>query len=269
MLYAAHAPSTPPYPHPTPTPSKVPRLCPPVSLLTPVIRGIEATLNVKHDANGRIAFTGITEVVQTILKRDCGTFDMPALSCYEGGVLKLPVVVQFDGTGFGSLSINTAVVRNPFLPQTSQKLYPLGVGKCKDDKVGTTQLLASNLPIMNDWIAKEHADKCTSFAVGVHGTDMVDVMPEVYMSTDVAALRHCEHMARSGWCGCDTDYALRTTPTKPASVADMKILCQRLARPSHLLHHSPAIARARFLESSLWTILLLLLLFSQHSLSKG
>ena len=94
---------------------KVSRLCPPVSKLILIIRSIEDTLGVKHADNGKIAFTGIVEVLADILRRDCGNYGMPELTAYLGGAIKLPVVVQFDGTGFGNLSINTAVIRNPYL----------------------------------------------------------------------------------------------------------------------------------------------------------
>jgi hypothetical protein len=107
---------------------KVPRLSPPVSRLVPIIRSIEATLGVEHDDNGKIAFRGITELMQELMVQDCGKHLMPKLSAFTGGKLKLPIVIQFDGTGFGMLSINTAVVRNPFMPQSSQQLRPLGVG---------------------------------------------------------------------------------------------------------------------------------------------
>ena len=201
---------------------KVPRLCPPVSKLVPIIRRIEATLNVKHAENGKIAFVGLMEVIQDMLAHDCGSFDMPALPAFMGGAMKVPVVIQFDGTGFGSLAINTAVVRNPFLPQTSQKLRPIGIGKCKDDKRGTTRLLAENLPIINGWVEKESTGTCSEFTIG---ETVVDVMPEVFSTTDVAALRHCEHLAASGWCGCDSDFALRTTPKKPEDVSEMHNKC--------------------------------------------
>ena len=115
------------------------------------------------------------------------------------------------------LSINTAVVKNPYLPQTSQKLRPIGVGKCMDEKEGTTRLLGPNLPFINSWIASEHAGECTPFTVN---NEVVEVMPEVFSSTGVAALRHCEYLAKSGWCGCDADFALRMTPpSKPTNPA--------------------------------------------------
>jgi hypothetical protein len=198
---------------------KVPRLCPPVARLVPIIRSIEKRLGVNHSDNGAIAYTGITEVMQDLMARDCGRFQMPQLSSFSGGKLKLPIVIQFDGTGYGMLAINTAVVRNPYLPQTSQQLRPIGVGKCKDDKEGTTRLLAGNLAAINGWVANEHDDVCSSFT---DGGKEVEVMPNVYSCLDLAALRHCEHVAKSGFCGCDADFALRTTPpTKPDTVAEM------------------------------------------------
>ena len=78
---------------------KVPRLCPPISKLIPIIHSIEETLGVNHADNGKIAFTGITEVAADILARGCGRFEMPALPEYLGGALKLPLVILFDGTG--------------------------------------------------------------------------------------------------------------------------------------------------------------------------
>ena len=41
------------------------------------------------------------------------------------------------------------------------------------------------------------------------------------MTVDVAALRHVEHLANSGWCGCARDFALRQTPKKPETVQEM------------------------------------------------
>lgn len=50
---------------------KVPRLCPPISKLIPIIHSIEETLGVNHADNGKIAFTGITEVAADMLARGC------------------------------------------------------------------------------------------------------------------------------------------------------------------------------------------------------
>ena len=53
------------------------------------------------------------------------------------------------------------------------------------------------------------------------------IKPEVYVVVDVSALRHSEHLANSGWCGCTRDYALRTTPPKPETVSEMYTLLER------------------------------------------
>ena len=45
--------------------------------------------------------------------------------------------------------------------------------------------------------------------------------PEFYLCLDVAALRHTEHIANSGWCGCSRDFALRQMPKKPETVQEM------------------------------------------------
>ena len=77
---------------------------------------IEATLGVEHDDKGKIALRGTTELMREVMVQDCGKHLMPKLSTFTGGNLKLPIVIQFDSTGFGMLSINTAVVRNSFMP---------------------------------------------------------------------------------------------------------------------------------------------------------
>ena len=47
------------------------------------------------------------------------------------------------------------------------------------------------------------------------------IAPDVMPVLDVSALRHCEHLAGSGWCGCSRDFALRQAPPKPDGVAEM------------------------------------------------
>ena len=54
----------------------------------------------------------------------------------------------------------------------------------------------------------------------VHG-ERVFIRPSVFIVTDTSCLRHCEHIAASGWCGCSRDDALRKTPKKPASKEEM------------------------------------------------
>ena len=69
--------------------------------------------------------------------------------------------------------------------------------------------MGENLGTINGWIA---TDRCTD--VEVDGTT-VEVIPEVWISTYVSALRHTEHLSNSGWCSCMRDFALRATPKKP------------------------------------------------------
>jgi hypothetical protein len=69
--------------------------------------------------------------------------------------------------------------------------------------------MGPNLQTLNEWIRE---DRCVP--VEVDG-DMVDVTPQVWISTDVSCLRHTEHLANSGWCCCPRDFALRTIPKKP------------------------------------------------------
>ena len=72
---------------------------------------------------------------------------------------------------------------------------------------------------------------------------MIQLMPKVTVSLDVAALRHCEHIANSGWCSCSADYALRCTPCKPDTVAEMHGLLGKCVSPTRLaryiLSHNP------------------------------
>ena len=61
---------------------------------------IEEKLNVQASENGRLAFTSFVEVCQKLVAQDCGLQGMPSLPFYAAGN-KLPIVIQFDGTGFG------------------------------------------------------------------------------------------------------------------------------------------------------------------------
>jgi hypothetical protein len=92
------------------------------------------------------------------------------------------------------------VMHNPYFPQSAQQLRYLGLGNCDDGKSGSTALMGENLGTINGWIA---TDRCTD--VEVDGTT-VEVIPEVWISTYVSALRHTEHLSNSG-CGapaCET-----------------------------------------------------------------
>lgn len=198
---------------------KVPRLAPTASKLTPIIRDIEATLGVVPGANGRVAQRPIKRIVNELLAQDPGHHGMPALSCYVGGELEVPLVFQWDATGFGMLQITTAAVRNPYHPQSAAQLRIFGLGNCDDGRGGSTGLMGEdNLSQINKWISCPDCDEFD--VVG----EMVAVKPKVWISTDVSCLRHTEHIAGAGWCCCSRDFALRTTPKKPADLEEMHTL---------------------------------------------
>jgi hypothetical protein len=214
---------------------KVPRLAPPRSKLEPIIRSVEETLGCEHTANGRVAFRPVATVFQELVARDPGSHGMPALPFYLGGAHPVPIVLQWDATGFGKLQLTTAAIRNPYLPMSAQQLRYLGLGNCGDDKSGAKLLMGPNIDTMNGWM--EESNGCLDCGAAVH------VKPQVYVSTDVSALRHTEHLANSGWCCCSRDFALRTTPKKPTSFEQMFALLKQCKSPTALerfdLAHEP------------------------------
>lgn len=55
----------------------------------------------------------------------------------------------------------------------------------------------------------------------------------IYVVTDLAALRHTERLANSGFCCCSRDVALRETPsTKPRNVEELHLLLSRCRMPT-------------------------------------
>ena len=60
---------------------------------------------------------------------------------------------------------------------------------------------------------------------------------------DVSALRHCEHVANSGWCACSREKALREVPAKPETVEGMYEQLRECHSPSvderFILSHTP------------------------------
>ena len=194
---------------------KVPRLAPPPSKLTPIIKSVEEKLGCEHSEDGSIAFRSVATIFQDLMAHDPGKHDMPALPFYLGGAHPVPIVIQWDATGYGKLQLTTAALRNPYLPMSAQQLRLLGIGNCGDDKKGTAMLMGPNVAVVNEWIISE-----TCQEVMIDGTPEA-IKPGVYISTDVSALRHTEHLANSGWCGCARDFALRTVPKKPTSYAEM------------------------------------------------
>lgn len=99
------------------------------------------------------------------------------------------------------------------------------------------------MDVINNIIDDAAAGICT--ACEVNG-ERVDLALDLYFTDDVAALRHGEHLANSGWCGCTRDQALRVVPKKPETIAEMKAMvsaqgaCRELScLEREILSHNP------------------------------
>lgn len=139
----------------------MPRIAPPRSKLEPAIRKVEARLGVQSSEDGTIAFKSLDVALQELLQQDAGKYDMPPLPALLGGEIKVPVVVSFDGTGFGSLSLNTAVIRNPYMGAAAQQLRPIGLSRGSDDKKGTEAVFGPNLSRLRELFRiQERANVC-------------------------------------------------------------------------------------------------------------
>ena len=93
----------------------VPRIAPPLSRLVPTIRHIEAQLGIQHNSDGTIAYASFQDVVKLMMMQDPGTHDMPTSSSFLGGPLKLPIIIKYDATGFGTLQLTTLALHNPYM----------------------------------------------------------------------------------------------------------------------------------------------------------
>lgn len=224
----------------------VPRVAPPASVMWPLIRSIEAEFSVQSSEDGRLAFTPFIDVVRDILEQDPGKLGMPALSAFLGGTTRLTLVICLDATGYGRQQFNTLACRNPYMSASAQHLRTFGVGNCNDDRDGSRRLLGPNLKVINDIIKLkleiEEAKQCME--ITSKAGRLLTVRPDVLIVQDLAALRHCEHIANSGWCCCSRDFALRTTPPrKPETLQEMKSLLQECHCPTRLERfiwsHSP------------------------------
>ena len=192
----------------------VPRVAPPCTKLKASIVSIESRLGVNASEDGRIAFKDFETVLQELLAHDPGRHLMPSLACIREQKIVVPIVIQWDGTGFGAQQFNTIAVNNPYLPKSPANLYVFGLGNCKDDKGGTLRLLGPNRAKINALVdAARQGKEAPSVGGGVH------IKP--WFVTDTAALRHGEHIAKSGFCGCSADKALRELPEKPETVEQM------------------------------------------------
>ena len=203
----------------------VPRVAPPISKLEPKVREIEKVLNIEHSEDGTMAFVPFASIVQQVLSRDAGRGDMPPLPFFLGGHQKLPIVLCWDATGYGTKQFNTFAVRNPYMSAAAQQLHVLGLGNCDDGREGTARLLGSNLAAINEAIIKQQGlnegERCIN--VEVDGTP-ASIALDVKITTDLSCLRHCEHIAASGFCGCNRDFALRHVPKKPENQAQLREL---------------------------------------------
>lgn len=201
----------------------VPRIAPPRHKLEKDFKTIYAQLNVQSAEDGKVAFTSFSSAVKQLMQQDPGSHGMPPLVNFkENGI---PVVISFDGTGYGSRQSNTAVIRNPYMSASNQQLRIFGLGNVSDDRDGVARIFGDNIHVINDTICA----RATGICMEVEG---ISVRPKIFVATDVAALRHVEHIAGSGWCSCSRDFALRTTPKKPESVEEMHTLLLQCKSPT-------------------------------------
>ena len=213
----------------------VPRLAPPRSKLEPLMKLIQEKLGVEAGEDGRLAFRDFGTVLQELCLQDPGIAGaMPPLPYFMGGVMELPIVIVFDATGFKSQQLNTIAVKNPYASQSANVLRIFGLGNCSDDHDGTSRLLGPNRDKLRA-LAQRRRTRKTAAAettcVACEGVEQ-EVPVRMLVSTDVAALRHCEMMACSGWCMCSRDRALRQTPKKPASKQEVRAFLKQCVSPT-------------------------------------
>jgi len=217
----------------------VPRIAPPRNKLELLVRRIEAKCGVQSMENGRLAFKSFEMMLNQLLHQDPGHGDMPPLSFFAGGAAELPIVISLDATGFGTQQFNTVAMRNPYLSRSAQHLRVFGLGNCSDDRAGSTRLLGPNLGTINEAIQYDELITCIPCEDG----EPVVIRPRVFAVFDVSALRHCEHVANSGWCACSREKALRIVPSKPETVQQMYEQLKECHSPSlverFILSHNP------------------------------
>ena len=212
---------------------KMPRLTPPRCRLEPLIKTVAETLNLSVEENGRLAIIPFENVVQEMLAQDPGVGDMPTLPFFLGGAINFPINISSDATGFGKQQFNTVIARNPYRSKSAALNRFLGLGNCDDGRSGTKRVLGPNLGKINEYIWAEREGRCVEVAVkadtaavaagpdsAAHpvaaaetvaetGDPPAQISPAMYFTNDLSSVRHCEHIANSGLCGCDRDTALR------------------------------------------------------------
>ena len=220
-----------------------PRICPARSKLEPITKELASHLGVEWSDNGLLAFRSFEIVMQEVLSRDTGKLTMPALPEFYGG-LRLPIIISRDATGKGSLQFTTVAARTPWASKSAQWLHIFGFGNCGDDRSGSTRLFDHNLATINRVVEAAAENRPTPVE---HGGEQRLILYDPYFTDDVSALRHGEHLANSGWCGCHRDVALRQLPLKPVTVANMRKLvngdtgtCRELScHERDVLSHNP------------------------------
>ena len=197
-----------------------PRICPARTKLEPVTKELAKNLGVEWSENGLLAFRGIEIVMQELLSRDTGKLNMPALPEFYGA-LRLPIIISRDATGKGSLQFTTVAACTPWASKSAEMLHIFGFGNCGDVRSGSSRLFNHNLATINDIVEAAAESRCTPIE---HNGERRLILFDPHFTDDVSALRHGEHLANSGWCGCSRDCALRQVPDKPPTVTAMRKL---------------------------------------------
>ena len=138
--------------------------------------------------------------------------------------MKFPICISNDATGHGKLQLNTIIARNPWLGKSAFRARIFGLGNCDDGRNGTVRLLGDNLEKINTLIEADKASRCVEIDISERDAaiaQIVAVVPAVFIVQDLSAVRHCEHVAASGVCGCSREFALRDVPKKPADIPEM------------------------------------------------
>ena len=81
----------------------------------------------------------------------------------------------------------------------------------------------ANLDTINEYFHARRDGRLVPLEIEVSGQlTCVEVKPHLLVTDDLSSVRHTEHIANSGLCGCSREKALRVIPKKPANVAEMR-----------------------------------------------
>ena len=189
-----------------------PRLLPPRNRIEAKIKEIYADLGIVPSEDGSVAIKPVLAAVSEMISEDCGKQGMPTLDCYRGGAIGLNLVFSADATGFGTCQFNTYGLNNPYTSKSARNLRIIGLGNCDDGREGCRKVLGDNLKAINELILADEENRCVDIQLD---EGIVSIQPNVFMVDDVSKIRHGEHLAASGWCGCSRNLALRQTPKHP------------------------------------------------------